>query len=360
MAEQKFRDLVAPFVFGYYTPFWIGDRQSPVTPSLEDVINFGGIIGQYEIGLGIVAATLENGLLLFDFSRCPQTPIIVHRESLYNSVTPVNGTYTSEIVSRRLGRTESKQRLNQAFYRTVLLSHALLLENAGHLVGRMAFSLPRIENLRDTVACHELGSVWSEKALPKSTLHLPKVTLDRSFTDLAIAIDKRENLLRALELHKLSHYRFHDHRFAECLVLSWTVCENIVDFIWRKMIEEVKSENNGRMTKRRVDVLCNSAVYTASVRIETLELAGFLSIKQADDLNTVRRARNNWLHSLGEVDEQSALHSIRLCAGLISSIFGLDLSEIIVGGAGGEGGGMFLDVFMSRFPSRDLSSAYDG
>ena len=361
MILPKENDLVAPFTFGYYTSFWFGDREILTRPSAYELANHGGLFARYDLGRNISAGVFENGLVLFDFSRCENTPIVIHRESLWNDVEAnENGVKNSKAVSRRLQRTESRQRTNQAFYRTVLISHALFLENAGRLVGRSSFHLPRIERISDIIGCYGIGKILPNQTVSKFNSKLSRQVVDRSFQDLNTALASGDNFIRSIELHKLSHYRTLDHRFAESLVLSWTVCENIIDFVWNKMIEEIKSSNADRMSKKRRDTLNNPSSFTASVRIEALELSGIISIDEAKDMNEVRNSRNRWLHRLEDVDEKSSLHSIKVCARLISSVFGLNISDTIVGGVGGEGGGMFMENFVREFPNIDLSGAFDG
>lgn len=361
MNRMERRDLVAPFAFGYFTPFWFGNRARPSRPDARQIANYDSIFKTYELGKGITAGVFENGYIVFDFSRCEKTPIVIHRESLWNSVQPnEHGHFRDADVSKRLSRTQSRQRLNQAYYRTILISHALLLENAGRLRSGISFSLPRIERLSDALGCFGIQKVIPRKPVHKASHEFNPRALEKSFDDLKLALVSGANVVRALELHKLSHYRTLDHRFAESLVLSWTACENIIDYIWRDMIQKIKSEQSRRMSKKRIDTLNNASSFTASVRIETLELSGLLTFEQAESLNVVRRARNKWLHSLEDVDEPSAIRAIKTCAHLIGSVFKIELCDTIVSGAGGEGGGMHEDVFKNMYPDVDLDNAYDG
>lgn len=353
MTSNKHRDVVSPFVFGYSTPFFLGNEAHKANLRPR----------KYCLKSKICASVFESGSIFFDFGRCEEAPVVIHRESLWNNVEPdENGTFRDDRVSRCLRRTESRQRLNQSFYRSVLLAHVLLLENAGRLIGGASFHLPRIEIIHGALSRYDIPESFSNDCVKtREGLRLSANVIDRSFSDLDLALttDSRA-LLRVLELHKLSHYRTLDQRFAESLVLSWTVCENMIDFLWKRMIDDIKSSSKSRMVARRSKKLRESTTFTASIRIETLELAGHLSIEQANDLNKIRRARNKWLHSLDDVDEQTSLHSIGTCAHLISSVFGIEICDKIVSGAGGEGGGIYLDLFLEKFPDFDLSKAYTG
>lgn len=349
MVKTERQDLVSPFAFGYSIPFFrLGDGAHP-----------GPM--KYPLGKNISAGVFEDGLVVFDFARCEETPIVIHRESL------CNGDGAKGDVAKRLQRTEHKQKLNQKFHRSVLLAHILLLENAGHMIGRTSFQVShQIEKIGDAFSCYGIPSS-TPRRLPGNPAPKPNAprlgtkVIERSFSDLNLALsDGSGVLLRALEYHKLSQYRTLDHRFAETLVLSWTVCENMIDFIWKQMIDAVRSSDSGRMTGKRAETLGKSSDFTSSVRIETLELTGRLSIELATSLNVIRKARNDWLHSFKDVDEQIALGSIETCARLISSVFSIALGGWIVAGTGGAGGGIPLNSFRERFPDVDLEGAYDG
>lgn len=359
MVDFNHRDTVAPFAFGYYTPFWFSDGGWPQTPGVGELTMAGSLLCQAELSNGIQAGAFENGLLVFDFSNCSETPVVVHRESLWNEIEPDEKggrTDTTGKISKQLSRSRRRQRLNQSYYRTVLLSHALLFENACRLVSGTGFQLSRIEKIHDALSGHGIHKMRPRSEISKSSvLRKSLATIDRSFQDLDFAIKKGSFVLRALELHKLSHYRLLDQRFSESLVLSWTVCESLIDFVWQAMMDDISSKQSARMTNRRKDVLRNPTAFTASVRLETLELSGYLSLEAINDLNAVRKKRNDWLHSLKDVDEDESLHSIKTCARLIQLILGIEIHETIVSGSGGEGGGMFVDVFQKRFPNFDLA-----
>jgi hypothetical protein len=361
MTETARYDLVAPFAFGYFSPFWFGNLAGPSHPDVGRIAEHGGIFRIFELDGDISAGVFENGYIVFDFSRCKLTPIVVHRESLWNRVQPnEQGRLTDQSVSKRLSRAESRQRRNQSYYRTILIAHALLLENAGRQRSGISFSLPRIERLSDAIGSWGIQKVMPRGPVFKVSHNFNVQALEKSFGDLNLALASGLNVLRALELHKLSHYRTLDHRFAESLVLSWTVCENIIDYVWRGMIQKIKLEDSRRMTKSRLETLSNSSNFTASIRVETLELSGLLTFQQAESLNQVRRTRNKWLHSLEDVDETSSLEAIKACAHLIGAVFKIELCDTIVSGAGGEGGGVPTHIFSSIRPDIDLNDVFDG
>ena len=353
MEENEHYDLVAPFTCGYSTPLRIGDGMHSKDPWPK----------KYLLKKGICAGVFENGTIFFDFARCEETPIVIHRESLLSNVDyNKNGALEGECVAKRLRRTEDRQRLNQSFYRTVLLAHMLLLENAARLIGGVYFETPRIETIHDTYMCYGIPNVPRPKFRDDhNVLHLRGDVIDKSFSDLDVALSAGSgSLLRALEFHKLSHYRMRDQRFAESLILSWTICENMIGLLWRRMIDDLASSSEDRMTKERSRKLHESSASTTSARIEKLQLAGKLPLKHAENLSKIRLARNKSLHEFVNVDEEICLDAITTCAQLISYVFELKVCGTNVARVGGEGGGRPLEAFKSHCPDVDLRDAYDG
>lgn len=359
MRVMRRSDLVPPFVAGYDTPFWFTEHAVPQGPTLEEITAFGGIATSRDIGLGIRAFAFENGMILFDFSECEVTPVIIHRESLYNDIAPEeNGALKiPEAITSQLRKSEEKQSENQSFYRTIAVAHALLLENSARIIGGMSMSLPHIEDPSDLVLGYSPEKMGA-KINYKNSISRSVMVADHSFNMLAKAISNGSHVVRSLELHKVSHYRLLKKNFAECLVMSWTLCENMIDYIWKNMITEIKLNDPERMAKPRIDRL-QAQSFTASVRIEVLELSGRLHPMQAEGLNFVRKARNSWLHGLKEVAEREALKSILVCQELITSLYGIPIVSTI-GGVGGSGGGLYMDVFMTRYGGDKLNKAYDG
>jgi len=236
------------------------------------------------------------------------------------------------------------------------------LENAIHQMRGMGLSLPRIETIHDAYTYHNSRTVpHVRKEVLKYPVSEPnRDFLDKSFNDLKAVISGPDAYLRMLETHKLSHYRTLDQRFAESLVLSWTVCEHLLDLIWARMIKDTKQSDQKRMSVARAKKMKEPSMFTAAARIQTLELTGNLSIKRVNNLNKIRQVRNKWLHEFKDVDERGLLDSIRSCADLISFVTEIQIYDRIVGGSGGEGGGMFIDRFQNTCPNIDFTNVYDG
>lgn len=357
MVDNRFTDLVPPFVAGYDTPFWFTDKRLPSVSTLDQITAFGGVAASCDIGLGIKGVIFENGMVLFDFSTCEKTPVVIHRESLYETVVPSEKGFreTPDSISVLLRRSEQKQSQNQAFYRSIAVAHTLLLENSARIVGKTSLSLPYIEDTSDLVLGYTLDKMMAHCSA-KSSVALSPMVAEHSLSTLKDALATGLHVVQSLELHKVSHYRFVKKSFAECLVMSWTLCENMIEFIWEGMLEDIKNSSPSRMTKARRNRLKG---FTASNRIETLELAGRLNQGQAEDLNFVRKARNDWLHTMTEVTEQDALHSIEVCQNLISSLYSIPV-QTTIGGVGGSGGGMRIDRFRAQYGAEKLKDAYDG
>lgn len=345
----EFRDTVAPFVAGYWTNHWFGAEGPYPVSTTNEVMQFGGFCTCYRFSNKITALATENGAVLFDCHEVDGFPIVVHCNSLYNEVPIVNGGRSSPEVSKTLQASEAQQRINQEFYRRVVLAHIVCLENALRRLAHTSSHIARVETTNDMILCHELGKPWmrGEKAV-KWQRPIPKGVLEESFRNLD-QILRQPSDLRLFELYELARYRFVDHRFAECVVLAWTACEWMIEEEWAMVVEDIKNNSNDRMPKRRREALQNGATFTASIRSETLELLGRIDFTSYEMLNVLRQKRNRWLHGSSEIEEKWAYHGIKTVERILHKRTGLEISTT-TSGAGGEGGGMFVDVFRSRRP----------
>ena len=70
------------------TQYWFGLPQPmPNKPTLEGINNHCSIAFSAEIGLGIRAAILRNGLVRFDFEKCEKGGVFVYREKQVSADT---------------------------------------------------------------------------------------------------------------------------------------------------------------------------------------------------------------------------------------------------------------------------------
>ncbi|EKV03621.1 hypothetical protein Lepto7375DRAFT_5927 [Leptolyngbya sp. PCC 7375] len=143
--------------------------------------------------------------------------------------------------------------------------------------------------------------------------------IESSFCLLREILDsEHENILELIELLYKSVYNYTCHHFAESLILSWAICESLLNLKWSQYIANKRSEPNRagisdnatRINSDRKQKL-EGRDYTASIKSEMLELEEEISHDLFRDLNAVRSARNNWLHSLDGVSMSDAQKAIK-------------------------------------------------
>jgi hypothetical protein len=75
----------------------------------------------------------------------------------------------------------------------------------------------------------------------------------------------------------------------------------------------------GRVNSKRKEKL-SGRDFTASVISEVLELNGLITHELFLGIDKVRRARNAWLHSLGDVSDREASSAIRTAEKMLESV----------------------------------------
>jgi hypothetical protein len=139
------------------------------------------------------------------------------------------------------------------------------------------------------------------------------------------------NSVDALKIIEILFYAFNYYRegsFSNSLTTSWIACETLINFLWDNYLRNNKSnlpDDIKRINRPRFEKLAGRD-FTASVVIEVLELLNIISINVYKDLDEVRKKRNKWLHSLGEVSDYDSVKAYRAATNLFELATGIPLN----------------------------------
>lgn len=119
-----------------------------------------------------------------------------------------------------------------------------------------------------------------------------------------IASKEEKEVQRLLILIKTLTQAFtnlHNGLLLESFILSWTIIETFLDFIWEKIILK-----NPNVEGKRKDKLKDNRIYSASTKLEILEFAGILNFVDYKKLDKFRSIRNDAIHSLKMIKHEDA------------------------------------------------------
>jgi hypothetical protein len=125
----------------------------------------------------------------------------------------------------------------------------------------------------------------------------------------------------AIELLSLLHgatSHYANHEFSSCLVIGWSVVENLQNRLWREYIDQAALENGGftEISRDRLKQL-NGRDFSASVVSQLLSLARTIDDGRLKQMNTARKARNDFAHYLKPVSHNVAFVPVSLAAAII-------------------------------------------
>lgn len=131
-------------------------------------------------------------------------------------------------------------------------------------------------------------------------------------------------LLADLYLRASKAYEDHNHSLS--LIINWTIIERVVNDLWQRMLKDFESHQGGSfITKKRRDILEDGRSFTVSVMTEMLSFLNYIPKDIYDDMSTVRKIRNKWMHALELVDADNAAIATSVCDRLLKQERGLTL-----------------------------------
>ncbi|RYD99090.1 MAG: hypothetical protein EOP50_04475 [Sphingobacteriales bacterium] len=342
----KTEETIAPFCFGYLTQYWFKTLSPmPNKPELRTINLHRTVAFSKDIGSGICAAILQNGLVRFDFEKYEGLSVIIYRYQRTG-----NETLKRESAANLENREKAMQELA---FRLVQI-HAVLLDNARRIHEGCAShtTRPRIssEMLRGYDVTDPIRILDPDF---KYWHPLPDIVAERSLDDLSNIFLNTEGLFQLVELYSFSSSHFLERRFSEALILYWAAMEALINVLWNRLLDAEKSASNIGLSKKRRDRLKSANSFTASVMIESLYLVRRIPSEIYEELNEVRKKRNDWMHKLQPIDEKAALKARKVLELLLHHVFAFDLKGTN-SGVGGAGGGMYREVFCQRYPHKAL------
>ena len=134
-------------------------------------------------------------------------------------------------------------------------------------------------------------------------------------------------LIQMVEAVYISACRQREKRFGEAVTLSWGVCEQLIQTMWRELLDEANNGegNEVRMPKAPRRTLTGRD-YTASVMIEILEITRKLDHDLYKLLQQARKVRNAWAHDLRAPEELETHSCVTATVKLLEHVRGITLA----------------------------------
>lgn len=336
-------DLVSPSIEGYFRipAVWIGER-----PPLEAVMKLNpsvhhAIAYRRVLNCGIEVRVQRDGLFLFDFQSWPLAPQIVIPG--YTKPNP-NGPYTVPAMHSKAKDKAEEYAVRRA---QLMNAHQACLTTAENLVMRRgaamgfpvtawnthkAISFAAKPSYHDDIedihamahnVLNNKDGVDRARPLHRRVLELPVIEESFRLLDLILK-DPTGKAIQLVEGAYIAACRNREKRFGEAVVISWGVCEQLVSLAWKRFLDS-KRTDPGRVNKDREDKLTGRD-YTASVRVEMLELAGVFDHELYRRLEIARKARNKWAHEMRVPKEREVDVCIKAVESLLSQLEGIPLS----------------------------------
>lgn len=359
MTKEDFQPiLIATAVAGYYhTPaVWCGEEpddlewaRAPEEVLIRDVAH-GTICDE------IKYRVRRDGLFVFDFTNYGPT-----------SETEIPGYERKPgmKIPREVTQAEHDAE-DKAYLRTMIINvHQACINTAHTVVHKRACQLNRLVHATELVCLtlfennssghfHLPNDPFQRYLITQTTLtpefriSHPEIrsrrlleldTISYSFSLLEkIMSHEFPELPFLIEMLHRAAIRYSDNHHADCLIMSWTVCERLLNYAWDLYLlgNEEGDDELIRINNKRKEKLTGRD-FTASIVSEALELAGEIPTELFSKIDEMRKVRNKRLHQLSAVTDTEASSSIRTTEEFIGLLTGVKVSLAISRSVPGTG-----------------------
>jgi len=330
-------------VEGYYRlpAVWVGEMPESssvltLNPSVHHAAAFDGQVAE-----NLRVRVQRNGLFLFDFSSWLHA-LPVH----ILSYTEIFG----DPVPERIQEAEIRAEDISVYRARVMNVHQAFMATAEQIcgeVGMMGFPIHAWNTYKardmhgesqqygdDIEDIHALSRnvldnsyhTVRDAPLPRRLIKLEVVGKSFELLSRVLSHPDVSSLIDIVELLFVGAHRSIEKRFGESVVLSWTVCEQLINIAWTRLLDSNAIDGDVRRINKDRRRKLQGRDYTASVMSEFLELSRQISYSLFERLDIARKARNNWAHKLQTPSQEAAYTSLDAAQELFQILFDIPLS----------------------------------
>jgi hypothetical protein len=312
---------------GYYKwPFvWVADEPSSLPGGSLD-----REVYRKDLSCGLSVKVLREGLFVFDFSGAKRGKFTDPLNFDFNEGAEIQ-LYRCRVLNTHLICLQSAQMKAGGPYSSRVMvvdpSDLILfksLDDTNPSVGD--FFLELLFEKRDDPAVADFLSRRSD------TIRLS--VIENSFEMLnRIMLRSDDYLLTLTDLFARSGFAYQDHNYSLTLVGAWTITEQLLRTLWSRYVEA----NRERIIEEKAQTFINAdrkkrltegREFTAATITETLSLCDELSLENYNDINSVRRTRNDWMHKVAGVTMKDAGLALDVACRMLMMVERIDLAAI--------------------------------
>ncbi len=336
-----------PSVEGYFRvpPIWIDQEPNPETTESFSQQIYHEVVLEKTLDSNITVQSLRDGTFLFDFSSYPFTPPVTIPGYPY----PGPGT-PFQPPSEASAAEESAEK-NTEIRASIINVHQVCLTTSERLLknrfAQMGFPIDAQETQKGrsfSEAAHYGGGHGDIHSLtrniankiyvnspdtpyPRRVVELDVVKKSLQLLDEILLRDDPSVLYMITSLHSAAR-SYTGRKYGESVVVAWSVCEQMISSAWNAILDD--EQLSERMPSPRRKKL-NGRDYTASVITEFLEIMNVIDHETYNQLNAVRKSRNDWAHQLKEPTAQHVHVAIDSAQRLLSKFKGVDILLSLTG-----------------------------
>jgi hypothetical protein len=140
-------------------------------------------------------------------------------------------------------------------------------------------------------------------------------------------IEEVNDVLEFLEFYYRAAYHKENLETSTALIILWAIIERAQNLLWNKfIIGGYKSvAPHARVQGQRKKVLLNDRNYTASIKTQILALGNVLFDQDVELIDQARKRRNDFMHSMADVDHGDVASAQWAAARLIKKNFDIEV-----------------------------------
>lgn len=261
---------------------------------------------------------LRNGFLIFDFTASDR-----YRGGDVPNIPLINGRFIPlEVDKARKTRDELRYKRFSYMNAAILAIYSAYVE-----VQQTGGFLPLMLSPKNYYKASVTHGKYSILGIMESGYELPNgnsaMSCDTLQTGFELLNESYKTLgqgyteLLSLALQACTQYS--EHHFSASHLSAWCIAEAMLQHLWKNYLNECSKHT--KFNRNRKDLL-SGRDYSASAVSQILSLAGLLDDEILEKLDSARKVRNSFAHSLDPISSTQSSAAIRTAGEMMGKVIG--------------------------------------